>query len=155
MNRKMIICLVAGTLLSTGSFADAQQAGKIFRIGFLDNSTASGMGVLVEAFRQELSKLGWIEGKNIAIEYRFAEQKTERLPELAADLVRLKVDLIVTSGTPSSLAARSTTTSIPIVMAQAGDPVGSGLVASLARPGGNVTGFSNLSFELNTKRLEI
>jgi putative ABC transport system substrate-binding protein len=113
------------------------------------------MGVLVEAFRQELSKLGWIEGKNIAIEYRFAEQKTERLPELAADLVRLKVDLIVTSGTPSSLAAKSATTSIPIVMAQAGDPVGSGLVASLARPGGNVTGFSNLSFELNTKRLEI
>ena len=155
MNRKMIICLVAGTLLSTGSFADAQQAGKICRIGFLDNSTASGMGVLVEAFRQELSKLGWIEGKNIAIEYRFAEQKTERLPELAADLVRLKVDLIVTSGTPSSLAAKSATTSIPIVMAQAGDPVGSGLVASLARPGGNVTGFSNLSFELNTKRLEI
>ena len=152
---KRIVWLATLLLLATGAFADAQQAGKIFRIGFLDNSTASGMGVLVEAFRQELSKLGWIEGKNIAIEYRFAEQKTERLPELAADLVRLKVDLIVTSGTPSSLAARSTTTSIPIVMAQAGDPVGSGLVASLARPGGNVTGFSNLSFELNTKRLEI
>src|SRR5215813_1574789 len=155
MNTKMIVWLVAVALLFSDSFAQAQQAGKIFRIGFLDNSTASGMGVLVEAFRQELSKLGWIEGKNIAIEYRFAEQKTERLPELAADLVRLKVDLIVTSGTPSSLAAKSATTSIPIVMAQAGDPVGSGLVASLARPGGNVTGFSNLSFELNTKRLEI
>jgi len=110
----------------------------------------------LEAFRQELSKLGWIEGKNITIEYRFGENKgPQHLPELAADLVRLKVDLIVTSGTPSSLAAKSATTTIPIVMAQAGDPVGSGLVASLARPGGNVTGFSNLSFELNTKRLEI
>jgi putative ABC transport system substrate-binding protein len=135
--------------------ADPQQAGKILRIGFLDNSTASGSAVLVDAFRQELSKLGWIEGKNIAIEYRFAEQKDGRLPELAADLVRLKIDLIVASGTPSSLAAKSATTTIPIVMAQAGDPVGSGLVASRARPGGNVTGFSNLSFELNTKRLEI
>jgi ABC-type uncharacterized transport system substrate-binding protein len=133
----------------------AQQPTKVPRIGYLDNSTASGMAILIDAFLQEMSKLGWIEGKNIAIEYRFAEQKNERLPELAADLVRLKVDLIVVSGTPSSLAAKSATTTIPIVMAQAGDPVGSGLVASLARPGGNVTGFSNLSFELNTKRLEI
>jgi putative ABC transport system substrate-binding protein len=102
-----------------------------------------------------LSKLGWIEGKNIAFEYRFAEQKPERLPELAADLVRLKVDLIVVSGNPVALAAKSATTTIPIVMANAGDPVGTGLVASLARPGGNVTGFSSLAFELNTKRLEI
>jgi len=113
------------------------------------------MAGLLEAFRQELSKLGWIEGKNIAIEYRFAEQKSERLPELAADLVRLKVDLIVVSAGPSVLAAKKATTTIPIVMANAGDPVGEGLVASLARPGGNVTGFSNLSYELNTKRLEI
>ena len=134
---------------------DAQQTGKIFRIGFLDPSTASGSAVLVEAFRQELSKLGWIEGKNITIEYRFAEQKRERLPELAADLVRLKVDLIVVSATPAALAAKSATTTIPIVMANAGDPVGAGLVASLARPGGNVTGLSSLSPELNTKRLEI
>ena len=139
-----------------GLVAEAQQPGRIFRIGFLDNSTASGSVVLVDAFRQELSKLGWVEGKNITIEYRFGENKgPERLPELAAELVRLKVDLIVTSGTPSSLAAKSATTTIPIVMAQAGDPVASGLVTSLARPGGNVTGFSNLSFELNTKRLEI
>ena len=135
--------------------AEAQSAEKIARIGFLDNSTASGMAVLVDTLRQELSKLGWVEGRNITIEYRFAEQNDERLPELAADLVRLKVDVIVTSGTPSSLAAKSATTTIPIVMAQAGDPVGSGLVSSLAGPGGNVTGFSNLSFELNTKRLEI
>ena len=109
----------------------------------------------MEAFRQELSKLGWIEGKNITIEYRFAEQKTERLPELAADLVRLKVDLIVVSGGPPALAAKKATTTIPIVMTSAGDPVGAGLVASLARPGGNVTGLSSLSPELNTKRLEI
>ena len=134
---------------------DAQQTGKIFRIGFLDASTASGSAVLVEAFRQELSKLGWIEGKNITIEYRFAEEKPERLPELAADLVRLKVDLIVVSGTPAALAAKKATTTIPIVMTNAVDPVGAGLVASLARPGGNVTGLSSLSPELNTKRLEI
>ena len=135
--------------------ADAQQTGKIFRIGFLDPSTASGSAVLLEAFRQELSKLGWIEGKNITIEYRFAEQKHERLPELAADLVRLKVDLIVVTGAPTALAAKKATTTIPIVMANAADPVGAGLVASLARPGGNVTGLSGLAPELNTKRLEI
>ena len=138
-----------------GGTTNAQQAGKIFRIGFLDNSTASGVAVFLEAFRQELSKLGWIEGKNIAIEYRFAEQKNERLPELAADLVRLKVDLIVTSGGTTPLAAKRATTTIPIVMAGGGDPVGAGLVTSLARPGGNVTGNSSLTPELNTKRLEI
>jgi putative tryptophan/tyrosine transport system substrate-binding protein len=149
------LSVIAFMLVVAAAVGQAQQTGKIFRIGFLDNSTASGMAVLVDAFRQEMRKLGWIEGKNIVIEYRFAEQKNERLPELAADLVRLKIDLIVASGTPSSLAAKRVTTTIPIVMAQAGDPVGSGLVASLARPGGNVTGLSNLSFELNTKRLEI
>ena len=140
---------------SVHGYAHAQQTGKIFRIGFLDASTASGSAVLVEAFRQELSKLGWIEGKNITIEYRFAEQKPERLPELAADLVRLKVDLIVVAGTPPALAAKKATTTIPIVMANAGDPVGAGLVASLARPGGNVTGFSSLSSRAKHKRLEI
>jgi putative tryptophan/tyrosine transport system substrate-binding protein len=138
-----------------GGTTNAQQAGKISRIGFLDNSTASSITVFLEAFRQELSKLGWIEGKNITIEYRFAEQKNERLPELAADLVRLKVDLIVTSGGTSPSAAKGATTTIPIVMTQATDPVGEGLVASLARPGGNVTGLSTLAPELNTKRLEV
>jgi ABC-type uncharacterized transport system substrate-binding protein len=137
-----------------GARADAQQAGKVLRIGFLDNSTASGSAVLVDAFRQEMRKLGWIEGKNITIEYRFAEQKDERLPELAADLVRLKIDLIVVTGGPAALAAKGATSTIPIVIAQVGDPVGQGLVASLARPGGNVTGLSSL-IELNTKRLEI
>jgi putative ABC transport system substrate-binding protein len=95
---------------------------------------------LLAAFRQELSKLGWVEGKNIAIEYRFAEQKSERQTELAADLVRLKVDLIVVSGVSAALAAKKATTSIPIVMTNSADPVAAGLVASLARPGGNVTG---------------
>jgi putative tryptophan/tyrosine transport system substrate-binding protein len=111
--------------------------------------------VLVEAFRQELSKLGWIEGKNFTIEYRFAEQKRERIPELATGLVRLRVDLIVVSGIGVALAAKKATTTIPIVMTSSGDPVGEGLVASLARPGGNVTGLSGLNPQLNTKRLEI
>ena len=149
--------LVAAAVLTFAVITEAQQTGKVSRkIGFLDPSTASGSAVLVDAFRQELSKLGWIEGKNFTIEYRFAENKgQEFLPELAGDLVRLKVDLIVCGDTPASLAAKRATTTIPIVMASVADPVGSGLVASLARPGGNVTGFSNLASELNTKRLEI
>src|SRR5262245_46861505 len=134
---------------------DAQQQEKIFRIGFLDNSTASGSAVLVDAFRQELSKLGWIERKNIAVEYRVTEQKNESLPELAAELVRLKVDLIVVTSTAPALAAKSVTATIPIVMTLSADPVGAGLVASLARPGGNVTGNSTLATEVNGKRLEI
>src|SRR5713226_6995465 len=155
MRRKILSVALAIVSLIFVHPADAQQAGKIFRIGFLDSSTASGMEVLVEAFRQELSKLGWIEGKNFTIEYRFAENKgSERQRELAADLVRLKVDLIVVTGTPQALAAKSATSTIPIVMTSGGDPVGAGLVASLAWPGGNVTGFSSLG-ELNTKRLEI
>ncbi len=142
-------------LLALCFSAEAQQPAKIPRIGFLDNSTAAGSAVLVEAFRQELRKLGWIEGKNIAIEYRFAEQKLERLPELAAELVRLKVDLIVVGGPAPAITAKEATTTIPIVMANVGDPVGTGLVATLARPGGNITGLAALSPELNTKRLEI
>ena len=139
-----------------GCWLEAQQPTKVPRIGYLDTSTASGSVVLVTAFLQELSKLGWIEGKNFTIEYRFGESKgPERLPELAADLVRLKVDLIVTTSGLPALAAKKATTTIPIVMANAGDPVGEGLVASLARPGGNVTGFTSLTFELATKRLEI
>src|SRR5262245_17239713 len=135
--------------------AAQQQTGKIFRIGFLDPSTASGSAVLVEVFRQELSKLGWIEGKNIAIEYRFADQKIERLPKLAAELVQLKADVIVTGGARATRSAKEATATVPIVMAQDPDPVGNRFVASLARPGGNITGLSSLSFELNTKRLEI
>jgi len=155
-NRKWVgMIALALAFVMCGAVAAAQQPGKIFRIGFLDPSTASGSADLWEAFRQELSKLGWIEGKNITTEYRFAEQKNERLPELAADLVRLKVDLIVVVATPSVLAAKSATTTIPIVMATVSDPLGAGVVASMARPGGNVTGLSGLSPELITKRLEI
>jgi putative ABC transport system substrate-binding protein len=113
------------------------------------------MAVLVDAFRQEMRKLGWIEGKNIAIEYRFAEQKSERQPDLAADLVRLKVDLIVVTGTPAALSAKRATATVPIVMTSVGDPVAAGLIASLARPGGNVTGLSSLGTDLNSKRLEV
>jgi len=155
MNRRTAIRRLATFFLTTASLAEAQQPGKIFRIGFLDGGTAAGSVVLVKAFLQELSKLGWIEGKNFTIEYRFAEQKRERVPELAAELVRLKVDLILVSGGPSVLAAKKATTTIPIVMTNTSDPVGLGLVASLARPGGNVTGFSTLGIDLNTKRLEI
>ena len=155
MTKKIILLALCSLLLAPCSAVQAQQTGKVARIGFLDPSTASGRAVLIDAFRQELSKLGWVEGKNLTIEYRFAEQKSERVPELAADLVRLKVDLIVTTSRPAALAAKNATTTIPIVITAVLDPVGLGLVASLARPGGNVTGFSNLAPELNTKRLEI
>src|SRR5262245_42914530 len=155
MKKRITLWLLATLFLANVSLADAQQPGKLFRIGYLDNSTASGIAVLLDAFRQELSKLGWIEGKNITIEYRFAEQKNERLPELAAELVRLKVDLIVASGGPTPFAAKKATTTLPIVITSVADPVAAGLVTSLARPGGNVTGVSVLAPELNSKRLEI
>jgi putative tryptophan/tyrosine transport system substrate-binding protein len=147
-------CLLITVLLITGLVA-AQQTGKIFRIGFLDRSTASGTAALLTAFRQEMSRLGWIEGKNITIEYRFANQKIERLPDLAVELVGLKVDVIVTGGSAPTRAAKEASVMIPIVMTGDPDPVGNGFVASLARPGGNVTGLSSLSNELSTKRLEI
>ena len=150
------IRLVAAFILSALSFpAQAQQTGKVFRIGFLDASTASGNAVLAEPFRQELNKLGWIEGKNVTIEYRFAEGQPERQRELAAELASRKVDLIVVAGIGPALAAKSATTAIPIVMASAGNPVAAGLVASLAHPGGNVTGLSALATDLTTKRLEV
>src|SRR5215475_10872148 len=155
MNRKITVLALGVMLLPLGFSTEAQQPKKVPRIGFLDNSTASGSAVVLDAFRREMSKLGWIEGKNIIIESRFADQNLERLPELAADLVRLKVDLIVVTSTPPGLAAKKATTTIPIVFTSGADPVGQGLVASLARPGGNVTGFTALSVELNTKRLEI
>jgi len=155
MTKSLLFGLLTTVLLATAPFTDAQQTGKVARTGVLDSSTASGMAGLLEAFRQEMNKLGWIEAKNITIEYRFAEGKNERLPELASDLVRLKIDLIVATGETATVAAKSATTAIPIVMTNAVDPVGAGLVASLARPAGNVTGLSALSPELNSKRLEI
>jgi ABC-type uncharacterized transport system substrate-binding protein len=154
MRRIIFILFWTLTALASVYPVQAQQPGKIFRIGYLDSGTASGSAVRVDAFRQELRKLGWIEGKNITIEYRFGEQPG-RLQELAADLVRLKVDLILASGAAQTSAAKSATTTIPIVMATAPDPVAAGFVASLARPGGNVTGVSGLAPELGTKRLEI
>jgi putative ABC transport system substrate-binding protein len=148
--------LLCAMLFALCTSAEAQQPGKIFRIGFLDSSTASGSAVLVDAFRQELSKLGWVEGKNISIEYRFGESKgPARVRELAAELVRLNVDLIVAASAPTALTVQRATTTIPIVMANVGDPVGAGLIANLGRPGGNVTGLASLSPELGTKRLEI
>src|SRR5262245_31662700 len=155
MKEKIAVLSLCALLFALSVSVQAQQTGKVARIGYLDNSTASGIAVLLDAFRQELSKLGWIEGKNITIEYRFAEQKLERLPELAAELVRLKVDLIVVSGGPTPLAAKKATSTIPIVMTSSADPVGQGLVASLAHPVGNVTGLSSLNPELNSKRMEV
>ena len=153
---RTILCLsLTIAMVVATAIADAQQREKIFRIGFLDPSNASGSAVVVDVFRQELRNLGWVEGKNISIEYRFAELKAERVAELAAELVRLKVALIVTSGNPPALEAKKATSTIPIVMVNIGDPLGLGLVASLARPGGNVTGITSLADELNTKRLEI
>jgi putative tryptophan/tyrosine transport system substrate-binding protein len=149
------LSVMAFVLVVVGEVASAQQPGKIFRIGFLDSSSASGSAVVVNTFRKELSKFGWIEGNNVTIEYRFAEQKPERLTELATELVRLKVDLIVTTGGPPALAAKGVTSTVPIVMANAQDPVSLGLVASLSRPGGNVTGLSSLGTELTSKRLEV
>ena len=151
----MFSTLIVFILGFCSNVAQAQQAGKTFRIGYLDVSSASGSAVFVDAFLQELSRLGWVEGKNIAIEYRFAEGKPGPTSELAADLVRMKVDLIVATGMPPALAAKRATTVIPIVMVTVGDPVGGGLVASLARPGGNGTGLSSLVPELNSKRLEV
>jgi putative ABC transport system substrate-binding protein len=144
------------TLLAAPLGAEAQQAAKIARIGYLSPNLATSPH-LREAFRQGLRDLGYVEGRNLVIEYRDAEGKVERLPALAAELVALKVDVIVTEGgnTVGPLAAKQATRTIPIVFASAGDPVTSGLVTSLARPGGNVTGLSSLSAELVGKRLEL
>jgi len=151
--RHLLILLGAAALAPLSSLA--QQKGKVLRIGFLGPTTASGTARWVEALREGLRDLGYVEGKNIVIEFRWAEGKYERLPELAAELVRLKVEVIVTHGTPGILAAKNATTIIPIVMALSGDPVATGLVASLARPGGNVTGMTGINPEVAAKRLEL
>ena len=156
MKKKIVGFVFTILLLALFQPAHAQQPGKVVRMGFLDASNASGMAVLVDTFRHELNKLGWIEKKNIIIDYRFAENKgADRLTELAKEFVHLKADLIVVTGAAAALPAKSVTTTIPIVMTNATDPVAAGLVASLARPGGNITGFTAQSVELNTKRLEI
>jgi putative tryptophan/tyrosine transport system substrate-binding protein len=144
-----------GAVLAAPFGAGAQQAGKVARIGFLEQGASpSGSDSVREAFRQQLRELGYIEGQNVVFEYRFAEGKAERLPDFAADLIRLKVDVIVGGGTLGPLAAKRLTSTVPIVMAAAGDPVGTGLVTNLAKPEGNVTGLSNLSAELTAKRLQ-
>jgi putative ABC transport system substrate-binding protein len=135
--------------------ASAQQTAKVHRIGFLGIANASSWVSQIAALRQGLRELGYEEGRNLVIEYRWAEENFDRLPKLASELVSLKVDVIVTHGTPGSRAAKQATTTIPIVMAAIGDPVRSGLVASLARPGGNLTGNSILEFDLALKRLEL
>ena len=154
MKAKILAYALLAFILTTIHVAEGQQAGN-FRIGYLDPSTPSSSAGFLEAFRQEMSKFGWIEGKNITIEYRFAEGELKRLPNLALELVSLKADVILCSSTPPTLAAKKATTSIPIVMATSGDAVEAGLVASLARPGGNITGLTSFSPELAGKRLEI
>jgi putative tryptophan/tyrosine transport system substrate-binding protein len=150
----VFVCLLPTILLISGSLAEAQQAKKVPRIGFMIGTSPSTIPDRIEGFRQGLRDLGYVEGKNVVIEYRVAEGKVERLPNLLAELVRLKVDVIVTGGIVNH-AAKQATTTIPIVIAFDGDPVGNGLVASLARPGGNITGLSALSPELSGKRLEL
>ncbi len=150
----MTAAILVLSLLAAPPAAEAQQPARMPRIGYLGTSSPSREPHYVEAFRQKLRDLGYIEGQNIAMEYRWAEGQDDRLPGLAAELVRLKVDVIATAGTPSTLAAEQATKTIPIVMASSGDPVLAGLVASFARPGGNVTGFTILA-ELEGKRLEL
>jgi putative ABC transport system substrate-binding protein len=152
---KKSIWLAAIFYLATVPLAQAQQAAKVQRIGWLIAGTSSTIRSSLEAFRKGLSDMGYIEGKNIEIIYRYAEGKSERLPELAAELGRLKVAVIVTSSTVATKAAKQATTMIPIVAATAGDLVGEGLVASLARPRGNITGLTTISPDLSGKRLEI
>ena len=152
--RRLVVALGAGVLAPLASFAQ-QQPAKVPRIGFLGSASASGFASRIEALRAGLRDLGYVEGKNIVIEFRWADGKYDRLPELAAELVRLKVDVLVTAGTPGTLALKRATTRIPIVMATSGDAVATGLVASLARPGGNVTGTTIVSPELMVKRLEL
>jgi putative tryptophan/tyrosine transport system substrate-binding protein len=148
--------MVAVMLLAVSVMAEAQQPGKATRIGYLDDGTAGGSAELLEAFRKQMTQLGWVEGKNLTIDYRFGEGKgPDRLDELAVELVRLKPDVIVTEATSSALAAKKATDTIPVVMASVGDPVAQGLVASLARPGGNVTGLASLADNLAGKRIEI
>jgi len=152
-----LVAVLAVSLLAAPLAADAQQAGKVPRIGFLGVTSPSDRPSHLDAFRQRLRELGWVEGQNIVIDYRYAEGRVDRLPDLAAELVRLKVDLIVASaGTQAATAAKNATETIPIVMIYVRDPVGTGLIASLARPGGNVTGVSgSAGLELFAKQLEL
>jgi len=135
--------------------AQAQQTGNVYRIGFLGNSTAALEANLVGPFREGLRDLGYVEGRNVLIEYRWAEGKYDRFPALIGELLALKVAEIVTAGTPATLAVKKATTSVPLVMTAVGDPVGTGIVPSLSHPGGNITGLTAISTEMDAKRLEL
>jgi putative ABC transport system substrate-binding protein len=156
MERRAFLGVIAGGILAAPIAGDAQEAGKIPRVGFLGPRTRADARPFSDAFLRGLRDLGWVDGKNIAIEYRFAEGRLDRLPDLAAELVRLKVDVILAGSTPPAMAAKNATRTIPIVMAVSADPVGIGLVASLARPGGNITGLSfDVDLTVITKELEL
>jgi len=155
MSEKLSVWLLATVLLTTTAPAQAQPTTKNFRIGYLAGSSLTVNADRIEAFLRGLRELGYSQGKDIVLEYRAAEGKTERYPALASELVSLKVDVIVTAGAASTRAAKEATSTIPIVMTQDTDPVGSGFVASLARPGGNITGLSTLAPEISGKRLEL
>jgi putative ABC transport system substrate-binding protein len=155
IGRREFITLVGGSAVAWPFAARAQQSTKLSRVGFLGTSSPSLERHLVDAFRQKLRQLGHIEGETIAIEYRWAEGQDDRLPELATDLVRSKPDVIVTTGTPGTLAAKRAAGTIPIVFASSGNPISSGLVASFARPGGNVTGFTISGPEIEGKRVQL
>jgi len=154
-NRRRLIIVVFASLLGVPLASLGQQPAKVARVGFLEASTPSAIAARVEAFRQGLRDLGYVEGKNVVIEYRYAEGNFDRLPALAAELVRLNVNVIVTGGPTAIPAAKAATTAIPIVMAFDTDPVGSGFAASLAKPGGNITGLSTLAPELSAKQIEL
>jgi ABC-type uncharacterized transport system substrate-binding protein len=147
--------LVSVMLLAVSVIADAQQPGKSTRIGYLDNSTATGSLESLDDFRKQMTQFNWIEGKNLTIEYRYAEGKLDRLSKFAIELVALKVDLILVGSTSLALAAKKATSTIPIVMVVSTDPVEAGLIASLARPGGNITGNASFNDDLAEKRLKI
>ena len=155
IRQPILFWLLATVLLTTAPPAGAQQSTKTPRIGFLAPGSLASYSGRVEAFRQGLRELGYIEGQNLTVQYRFAEGRFDRLPELASELVRLKVDVILAGGQPAVHATKQATTSIPIIIGQAGDPVGAGLVASLARPGANITGLSDFTVGVITKRLEL
>jgi ABC-type uncharacterized transport system substrate-binding protein len=156
MNRRALITLLGGaTAFAWPLKAGAQQSAKVPRVGFMGNSTEALEANLVGPFRVGLRELGYQEGQNIVIEYRWAEGKYERFPALIAELLAANVDVIVTAGTPASLAVKKATSSVPLVMIAVGEPVATGLVASLARPGGNITGVTSISPEIEGKRLEL
>jgi putative tryptophan/tyrosine transport system substrate-binding protein len=155
MDRRTFLASTSAVLFAAPLAAEAQPAGKVYCIGVLEPTSMALNAANLDAFRQGLRELGYVEGRNMRIEYRSADGRSERFPDLAAELVRLKVDVILTRGTPAVMAAKNATGTIPVVMAASGDPVLSGIVSSLARPGGNVTGLSAVVVEVSGKRLEL